>query len=97
MAKKAIKVIAPEKCIGCELCVLALGRLKGKVGLSGSEIRILNKDGSFNIHLDPNINEMSEENLEKIVKICPRACFELSEPDKNSMELKFGEPHETGN
>lgn len=37
---KVLKISFPEKCIGCELCVLEAQRQLGKLGLEGSLIRV---------------------------------------------------------
>lgn len=37
---KILKISFPEKCIGCELCVIEVQRQMGKLGLEGSLIRV---------------------------------------------------------
>ena len=77
MAKKVLKMLAPEKCIGCEMCVLEVQRQLGKVGLNGSLIRIFrdSKKG-ISIDLDPRINQL---NLEKLREVCPLANYYVDE------------------
>ena len=77
---KILKVKFPEKCNGCELCVMEVQRQMGKIGLDGSLIRILRENDSggllFVVDMDPKINEV---NIEEIVKICPTGVFEISD------------------
>ncbi|OGC57258.1 hypothetical protein A3H26_03040 [candidate division WWE3 bacterium RIFCSPLOWO2_12_FULL_36_10] len=77
---KILKVKFPEKCNGCELCVMEVQRQLGKIGLDGSLIRILRENDSggllFVVDMDPKINEV---NIEEIVKICPTGVFEISD------------------
>lgn len=81
---KSLKVQFPQKCIGCELCVLEMQRQLEKVGLEGSLIRILRnkkKESEFleyAIDLDPRINKLD---IEKIKSICPTEVFEIIEDD----------------
>lgn len=73
---KVLKGTFPEKCIGCELCVLAAERLLGKVGIEGAPIKILTSQKGFNIHLDPSVNTLD---IKKIAQVCPKACFTIEE------------------
>ncbi len=81
MAKR-LTIAFPEKCIGCELCVLETQRQLKLVGLEGALIRIFRskKDDKafleYSISMDPHVNEL---NIEKIKKICPTGVFEISE------------------
>jgi Fe-S-cluster-containing hydrogenase component 2 len=77
---KTLKAARPEKCNGCELCVLASQRQLEKVGLEESLIRIFtNKDAreeypSFCPDIDPRINSIE---IEKIKEICPKLVLEI--------------------
>jgi len=77
---KILKIKFPEKCNGCELCVMEIQRQMGKVGLDGSLIRILRENDagglSFVVDMDPKVNEV---NVEEIAKICPAGVFEVSD------------------
>lgn len=76
MPRKVLRVAFPEKCIGCEMCVFAAARLKDKVGLSDSPIKILKSEKGFDVHLDPHVNEL---NVEEIARICPTGVFSVEE------------------
>jgi len=76
MAKKVLKVPHKEKCIGCEMCVFAASRLAGAVGIEGSPIKILKSKKGFDVHLDPNVNDLD---VEKIANICPKGCFSVED------------------
>lgn len=69
MAKK-LRITFPQKCIGCELCVMEIQRQLGRVGLEGSLIRVFKNpsmetiafdytedesDGSFSSKSDPTL------------------------------------------
>ena len=77
---KTLKVAKPEKCNGCELCVLESQRQLEKVGLEESLIRIFagKKPGEeypeFCPDMDPRINSID---IEKIKGICPRLVLEI--------------------
>jgi NAD-dependent dihydropyrimidine dehydrogenase PreA subunit len=79
---KILKVLLPEKCNGCELCLIETQKQLGKVGLDGSLIRILRSINSstsaveFQIELDPQVNSLD---IKKIMQICPRGVFSLEE------------------
>ncbi len=79
---KVLKVLLPEKCNGCEMCVIEAQRQLGKVGLDGALIRILrNKEQetrkvTFTIETDPQVNLV---NIRKLVSICPTGVFSLEE------------------
>ncbi len=76
---KTLKVARPEKCNGCELCVLESQRQLEKVGLEESLIRIFTgkKPGEeypdFCPDIDPRINSID---IEKIKGICPKSVLE---------------------
>ncbi len=84
---KILKATFPEKCIGCEMCVLEAQRQLKKVGLDGSPVRIFkNKEERvllgeiiFSIDIDPNVQNLK---IEKIAKICPTAVFTIEEVEK---------------
>ena len=77
---KVLKITFPEKCIGCDLCVLEAQRQLKKVGLDGSPIRIFkNKeerillgDLTYSIDMDPKVNKLK---IQRIKDICPQAVF----------------------
>jgi hypothetical protein len=79
---KTLKLVRPEKCNGCELCVLEAQRQLEKVGLEESLIRIFTKkepDSEYPIfspNIDPRINSI---NIEQIKNICPKSVFETEE------------------
>lgn len=81
---KSLKIQFPQKCIGCELCVLEMQKQLDKVGLEGALIRILRneKKGSefleYTIDLDPRVNKLD---IEEIKNICPTDVFEIIEED----------------
>jgi Fe-S-cluster-containing hydrogenase component 2 len=83
MAKK-LTVQFPEKCIGCELCVMEVQRQLNRVGLDDSLIRIfkrfdeVKKESRYEILLDPRVQETD---IEIIAKICPTAVFSIEESD----------------
>ncbi len=85
---KSLKVSFPQKCIGCELCIMEVQRQFEKVGLEGALIRIFkNKSDNsnflkFSIDLDPRINKL---NLEKIRDSCPTFVFEIIEEDQGGL------------
>jgi ferredoxin len=83
MAKK-LKITFPQKCIGCELCIMETQRQLNKAGLEGSlirvfrnkEERILLGDVSYTIDVNPEINNLK---IEKIRNICPTGVFTIEE------------------
>lgn len=85
---KFLKVAFPQKCIGCELCVLEAQRQLNKVGLEGSVIRILkNKKANsefleYHIDVDPRINTLD---INKIREICPTGVFEIVEEEEDGL------------
>lgn len=87
MIKKLI-VSFPEKCIGCELCVLEAQRQLNKVGLDGALIRILRHQGEesksleFHINLDPQVNSLD---IESIRDICPDGVFTIEEVEQDGL------------
>jgi hypothetical protein len=82
---KLLKATQPEKCTGCELCILEAQRQLGRVGTEDAPIRIFRDleqedDGpAFSIEIDPRINSLDTE---KIRNICPRDVLEtqINEP-----------------
>lgn len=83
---KVLKVFKPEKCNGCELCVLETQRQLEKVGLEGALIRVFRNKKSaseypqYSLDIDPRINSL---NIEKIKTICPQEVFEIEEENGN--------------
>lgn len=75
---KILKVMLPQKCIGCELCVFEAQRQLGKMGPEGAFIRIFRDTASFSIVLDPQVNTLD---IEKIKEICPVGVFEILESE----------------
>lgn len=78
---KVLKMKFPKECNGCELCVAEVQRQLGKVGLEGSLIRVLRDENGFSIDLDPRVNELE---IDKIVKICPKAGFVIEDKENDS-------------
>jgi ferredoxin len=84
---KLLKISFPEKCIGCELCILEVQRQLNKVGLDGSPIRIFrNKEErillgevTYTIELDPSVGNLK---LEGIKKACPTGVFTIEDVEK---------------
>ena len=85
---KILKISFPQKCIGCELCVMEVQRQLEKVGLDGSLIRIFRnkKEKSdfleYSINIDPKINTVD---IESIANICPTEVFEIIEEEQNGL------------
>lgn len=79
---KVLKATFPERCIGCEMCVLEAQRQLKKIGLEGSLIRVLRSTNTklgyieYNLDIDPRISNL---NIDKIKNICPQAVFEIEE------------------
>lgn len=88
---KVLKLTFPEKCIGCDLCVLEAQRQMKKIGLDGAplrvfknkEERILLGDITFSIDIDSKVNELD---IKKIEKICPTGVFTVEEADETDDE-----------
>lgn len=82
---KILKIARPEKCNGCELCVLASQRQLEKVGLEESLIRIFTGKAEgeeypqFCPEADPRINSIE---IVKIKDICPKLVLEIEEAEK---------------
>ncbi len=83
---KILKIIRPDRCNGCELCVLETQRQLEKVGLEGALIRVFrNKEAGSEypqhlLDIDPRVNSL---HIEKIKTICPAEVFETEESDRN--------------
>jgi len=83
---KILKIIKPDKCNGCELCVLEAQRQLETVGLEGALIRVFRKKlenseyPQNHLEIDPRINSL---NPGKIKIICPQEVFETQEIDGN--------------
>ena len=73
---KSLKAEYPDRCIGCEMCVLESQHQLKKLGLEGALIRIFRnmyKDRNiFSVDIDPRINKT---NIEKIKDSCPQGVF----------------------
>ena len=70
-------LIAPreQKCIGCNLCVLANTLYENrKLGVKDSSITIKGAPGRYKIQIDYGDKIKFPE---KVVKICPQNCFEV--------------------
>lgn len=76
-----LKVSFPQRCSGCELCVLEAQRQLGKVGLNGALIRIFRKGVTFCVDLDPHVSKLE---VSDIFSICPRGVFTLEEEDSDA-------------
>ena len=71
-------LIAPRenRCIGCGLCVVKSCLLIGdNIDLSKAFIKITGNKGKYKIIIDYGVHA---ENLDEIVKICPKNCFEIA-------------------
>ena len=85
---KNLKVSFPQKCIGCEICVLEAQRQLKKVGLEGSLIRIFRnkKEGKefleYSIDIDYRLNKLD---IEAIKNICPTEVFEVMEEENDGL------------
>lgn len=83
---KKLKVSFPQKCIGCELCVLEAQRQLNKVGLEGALIRVFrNKEEGkefleYSIDVDPRLNSLD---IESIKNICPTEVFEITQEEED--------------
>lgn len=81
---KTLKVSFPEKCIGCEMCILEAQKQLSKVGLEGALIRVFRNTNTklgtveYSLEIDPRISSL---NVEKIAQICPKFVFEIEETD----------------
>ncbi len=88
---KILKVTFPQKCIGCDLCILEVQRQLGKVGLDNSPIRVFKQKGgeevlddlTFEIDLDASVNNLD---IKKIQAICPTQVFTLEETSEYTEE-----------
>ncbi len=85
---KKLKVSFPQKCIGCELCVLETQRQLNKIGLEGALIRVFrNKKADkefleYSIDVEPRINDLD---IESIRNICPTEVFEILEDSNDEL------------
>ena len=83
MIRKELKATYPERCTGCEMCVVEVQHQLRKTGLEGAMIRIFRKrDGEsvkFSVDIDPRINKL---NIENIKNICPQGVFSLEDNDE---------------
>lgn len=89
---KILKATFPEKCIGCELCVMEVQRQLNKQGLDGAPIRIFksSEDNSmfgsltYEIHIDSKTNTL---NINRVKDICPTAVFTIEDADKTAEDF----------
>ncbi len=85
---KNLKVSFPQKCIGCEICVLEAQRQLKKVGFEGSLIRVFRnrKKGKefleYSIEIDSRLNKL---NIQSIKNVCPTEVFEITEEDNHDL------------
>lgn len=85
---KRLKVSFPQKCVGCELCVLEAQRQLNKIGLEGSLIRVFrNKQGGkefleYSIDIDPRLNDLD---IESIRSVCPTEVFEITKEEEDEL------------
>ncbi|GIW69254.1 MAG: hypothetical protein KatS3mg101_0001 [Patescibacteria group bacterium] len=81
---RTLKISFPEKCVGCEMCILEAQRQLSKVGLEGALIRVFRNTNSklgnieYSLEIDPRINSL---NVDKIAQICPKLVFEVEEAE----------------
>ena len=86
--KKVLRVSFPQKCIGCELCVMEVQKQLGKMGIEGSPIRVFkNREESilldkivYTLDIDPSVNDL---NIQKVKNICPTGVFEIEEVNQH--------------
>ena len=80
MSEKIIKASYPQKCTGCEMCVIECQHQLKKVGLEGSLIRVFRKKlktkNKFDIDIDPRTNKLD---IQKIKDSCPWGVFTIDE------------------
>ena len=79
---KVLKIVSPEKCIGCELCVGEAQRQLKKLGPEGAYIHIFRQGTGFKIVLDPQVNTLD---VDAIKSICPREVYETFEVEDNEL------------
>lgn len=86
---KKLTLKFPNKCTGCELCVLEAQRQLSVVGIEESLIRIFRDTDKktnkplFCIELDPRVNELD---IACIKQICPEGVFEVTEEEQQIHE-----------
>lgn len=80
---KILKAAYPERCTGCEMCVIEVQHQLKKLGLEGALIRIFRKKDknnkenvSFSIDIDPRVNSLD---IERIKNICPQGVFSIED------------------
>ncbi len=75
MSKKYLIVPRENKCIGCNLCALAISKEENrKLGINNSKIVIKGTPGNYRVQIDYGAKL---KNPERIVKLCPQNCFEV--------------------
>lgn len=83
MIKKEIKATYPDRCIGCEMCVIECQHQLKKTGLEGSLIRIFRKKTKdsmqYSVDIDPRTNNL---NIENIKASCPQGVFSIEETNE---------------
>ncbi len=79
--KKILTSPRSNRCIGCGLCVIRASLLIGNtVDLSKSFITITGSKGNYKVLIDYG-RDVDINNLEDIVKICPKNCFDIKEEE----------------
>lgn len=80
---KILKAAYPERCTGCEMCVIEAQHQLKKLGLEGALIRIFRKKDKnnkenvvFSIDIDPRVNNLD---IERIKNICPQGVFSIED------------------
>ncbi len=80
---KILKAAYPERCTGCEMCVIEVQHQLKKLGLEGALIRIFRKKDKnnkenvvFSIDIDPRVNNLD---IERIKNICPQGVFSIED------------------
>jgi hypothetical protein len=80
---KVLKAMYPDRCTGCEMCVIEVQQQMKKLGLEGSLIRVFRKVDKtnkekliFSIELDPKVSKLD---IESIKNICPQGVFSVED------------------
>lgn len=77
MSVKHLVISKEHKCIGCNLCTLAVSRYENrKLGIKNPVIAIKGKPGRYKIQVDYGY---VIKNPQRIVNICPQNCFDIIE------------------
>ncbi len=82
MSQKHLIVSKEHRCIGCNLCTLAVARYENrKLGIKNQIISIKGKPGRYKIQIDYG---QKIRNPQKIANICPQSCYSLIDISKDS-------------